>query len=235
MSDFALHGFTQSPAAWQRLLPEVHAPRLLGHGPEPDLTRRSWSEELSRLATQALALPAPRRLLGYSLGARLGLGLLVEHPGLFASACLVSGSAGLESDPARAERRESDAGWTTLLRTRGLEAFLERWEAQPLFASQASATGEARGAQARERREHTAEGLALSLEVLGLGQMPWLGEPLARVSVPVLWLVGEHDAKFRALGEGLMGRFPSARLALVPGAGHNPLLENPAALGALLA
>jgi pimeloyl-ACP methyl ester carboxylesterase len=43
-------------------------------------------------------------------------------------------------------------------------------------------------------------------------------------------LAGEHDAKFRALGERLAAAIgPSATFDVVPGAGHTAHLEQPAA------
>jgi 2-succinyl-6-hydroxy-2,4-cyclohexadiene-1-carboxylate synthase len=47
--------------------------------------------------------------------------------------------------------------------------------------------------------------------------------------VPVLVLVGEHDAKFRALGTRLASLLPAASCEVIPGAGHCVHLERPAA------
>jgi pimeloyl-ACP methyl ester carboxylesterase len=57
--------------------------------------------------------------------------------------------------------------------------------------------------------------------------MPDLRPRLARVRTAVDVLVGERDDKFVALAHELCGIIPRARLTVVPGAGHNLLLERP--------
>ena len=51
--------------------------------------------------------------------------------------------------------------------------------------------------------------------------------------MPVQWVVGEEDAKFRAIAEELARGVPGARVAVVPGAGHAAHLENPVHFGQL--
>ena len=52
--------------------------------------------------------------------------------------------------------------------------------------------------------------------------------------MPVLVLVGEHDAKFTALGRRLADSIPDATFAIVAGSGHAAHLEQPAAFLTLL-
>ena len=109
-----------------------------------------------------------------------------------------------------------------------MDAFLDEWLALPLFAGLHPAA-----AHLDERRRNTATGLADSLRRCGTGAQPsqWdrLGELGAR-RLPVLLVVGEHDAKFRAIAEAMAAAIgPSASIAVVPGAGHTAHLEQPAA------
>ena len=62
--------------------------------------------------------------------------------------------------------------------------------------------------------------------------MPPLWERLGELAMPVTLVVGERDAKFRAIAER-MRAFPSAWSS--PGAGHAVQLEAPAAVAAHLA
>ena len=48
-------------------------------------------------------------------------------------------------------------------------------------------------------------------------------------------IVGERDAKFRAIAERMAAALPDAALHVVPGAGHAVQLEAPEAVAALLA
>jgi 2-succinyl-6-hydroxy-2,4-cyclohexadiene-1-carboxylate synthase len=252
-----LHGFTGSPASWEPVLaarpsqgdppaPPLRPlrPALLGHrgvdgrvvGPAGEDGPGAFLREVDRLAAlvRGAAPPGsggPVHLVGYSLGARLGLGLLVRHPELFRAATLVSGHPGLEDAAARADRRRSDEGWARLLETEGLDPFVARWEALPLFATQEDrATPEALAAQRRIRRGQDPRGLARALRALGLGEMPPFWSALPTIDRPVSFLVGERDPKFVALAERAAPMVPRGTLHRLPGVGHNVLLESPGAL-----
>ncbi len=231
MSAFALHGFTAGPEQWQKLLPDACCPSLVGHGLSPSVEAQTFSQEIQRLAALAERLPPPRRLFGYSMGARVGLGLLIARPDLFDDAVLVGGSPGLEDPAARAERVSWEQAWIRLLSEQGLEAFVEAWERLPLFSSQVSVSTVELDAQARTRRSHTAAGLIQALGVLGLGVMPSLWNALTCVKARVYLVAGQLDTKFSELSRAQVGLMPRAELFVVEGVGHNPLLEAPEALG----
>lgn len=233
-----LHGFTGAPASFDPLLARLPSdarairPTLSGHGPSPALAA-SWDEEIERLAALLRGEQISRaHLVGYSLGGRVGLGLLARAPELFARATLIGAHPGLADSDERAARAESDRPWVALLEQRGLDAFLAEWEALPMWASQARLAPSAREAQRVTRRSHTASGLAHALRVLGLGRMP-PADP-ARIGVPITLVAGALDAKHRALAEAFAPRLKEARLVLVPDAGHNVLLEAPDRLAAIL-
>jgi 2-succinyl-6-hydroxy-2,4-cyclohexadiene-1-carboxylate synthase len=155
-----LHGFTGTPRCFRKLLsllPGVEAlvPALRGHdGHEPG-PPEPFEHEVARLAECVRAEVTERvHLVGYSLGARLGLGLLLRRPDLIASATLVGLQPGLTSRTDVALRTRRDDEWARLLERRGIEAFVAAWERQPLFASQAKLAPEVRHAQPTERRSH---------------------------------------------------------------------------------
>jgi 2-succinyl-6-hydroxy-2,4-cyclohexadiene-1-carboxylate synthase len=232
----ALHGFTGAPESFAELAtlaPSVTflCPVLSGHGREPDLTTQDFATEVQRLAAWLRARASERVVvLGYSLGARVALGLCVAHPELFLEAVLVGVNPGLGTEAERQER----IGWETrlidLLETDGLAAFLSEWEQLPLFASQNALSPERRSVQRRIRESHEAAGLAHALRALGTGRMPDLTPLLGALPFPVTLVAGEHDAKFRALAERMLPALRDGHLAVLPGAGHNPLLEAPGAL-----
>jgi len=225
-----LHGFTGSPANWDNVTGSLAAPVIqltpLGHAPEAapaEAAVRTWNDELARLA--ALLPPEPVHLAGYSLGARLALGLALTFPARITRLTLVSGHTGLPAEADRAERRASDARWCALLETQGIEAFVNAWEAQPLFATQAALPEVARGEHRARRLAHAPGGLARSLRVTGLAEMPDYAPRLASLGVPVTLLAGELDAKFLELGRAASARLPNGRFVLAPSAGHDLLLE----------
>lgn len=231
-----LHGFTGSPASWDAVLTRVptrqaRRPALLGHG-EPAPGVRSFDDEVERLAR--LLGPDPVHLAGYSLGARLALALAVRHPARVARLLLVGVHPGLSTEAERDDRRRADARWIELLERCGIEAFVDAWSAQPLFATQSRLPEALKARRKKERIAHDPKELARSLRVTGLAEMPDLRPGLAGVRCEVTLLTGELDAKFSALAEALAGILPRARRAVVPGAGHDLLLERPDLVGAEL-
>jgi 2-succinyl-6-hydroxy-2,4-cyclohexadiene-1-carboxylate synthase len=234
-----LHGFTGSAASWDQALlgvpPRVTLrPALLGHAPETERTRKvsTFADEMARLAD--LLPPGPVHLAGYSLGARLALALALGHPARVARLTLVSGQPGLATEAERAARRLADARWCTLLETRGIEAFVAEWEAQPLFATQASLPDAERERHRQGRLTHDPLGLARSLRVTGLGEMPDLLPGLGALGIPVTLLAGELDAKFAALAGRMAAALQLSSVVLAPGAGHDVLLEAPGVVRAAL-
>jgi 2-succinyl-6-hydroxy-2,4-cyclohexadiene-1-carboxylate synthase len=227
-----LHGFTGAPASFARLpLPDGSlTPTLGGHLGEP--VRGGFWDEVERLA----ALGADcQGLFGYSLGGRLALGILARYPERFRHAVIASAQPGLQSAEAQSERRAGDARLVELLRERGLTAFVDHWQALPLWASQGELSTELKAEQRALRLSHHADGLAESLIQHGLGEMPDLRPQLPAVRGLVDVVVGERDLKFVTLGRELTQLLPHATLTIMPGAGHNLLLERPAACAELLA
>lgn len=226
-----IHGFTGSSASWDGVRRALDAePALaspLGHGepgaPHPSI--QTWDDELRRLV--ASFPPEPVHLGGYSLGARLALGLALTYPERVARLTLISGHTGLTTDAERRERRSSDAGWCSLLETNGIEAFVNAWEGQPLFASQQGLPASVRAQHRAERLRHDARGLARSLRVTGVAEMPDYAPRLASLTLPVTVMAGELDPKFLGLGRAASERIRGSRFVVAPSAGHDLLLERP--------
>jgi 2-succinyl-6-hydroxy-2,4-cyclohexadiene-1-carboxylate synthase len=235
-----LHGFTQRPESFAALASSLGqgaaalALELPGHGGDTASGQERFEDAVAALAAPLGALEAPVHLVGYSLGARLALGLLLAHPASFARATLIGVHPGLEDDAERERRRSDDRGLAKLLREQGLDAFLARWEALPLWSTQGELSEATRSAQRAWRRAHHPMGLARSLETAGLAEMPSTWPRLGALAMPVQLVVGARDAKFRKIAERMLPRLPSGTLAVVPDAGHNVPLEAPAALAALL-
>ena len=227
----ALHGFTGSPRSWQ-FLPAApnqlrFVPALVGHldsdAGSDVVDFESEVDRLARLVSEAGSVHA----VGYSLGARLALGLAARHPTRVSRLTLISAHPGLESDAERDQRRVADERWCELLLSRGALAFVDAWQAQPLWASQARLDRATLDQKRRERLSHDPAGLVRSLRVTGLSQMPNYRDALARLRVPVTLIAGGLDEKFRALAQQMARTAPHAELTIVDGAGHDLLLERP--------
>jgi 2-succinyl-6-hydroxy-2,4-cyclohexadiene-1-carboxylate synthase len=228
-----LHGFLGSPASWVRVAAAVRglgvtveAPWLPGHGPDPRNTdARSFDEVIGRLGREL----AGRRAIvfGYSLGGRLALALAAAFPDRVRAVLAIGASTGIEAEDERARRVAWEAGLVQDLQARGLEAFVDAWQALPLFATQAMLPAEVLAAQRRARLGHDPAAIAWALSELGAGSMPPLLPRLVESGGPALFVVGALDDRALDVARRAMGVLPRAEVAVVPGAGHNLLLEAP--------
>ena len=229
-----LHGFTGAPESWDPLVAGSGfdraplCPALMGHGRDwREREVESFAAEVGRLCALASTEPPPRFLAGYSLGARVAAALLTTAPELFQGAVLVGVHPGLKDEGERLERLRADEARARKLRAEGVAAFVSEWEQQPLFASQRALPEGVRAKQREIRLEHDAEGLARSLETLGLGSMPSLADALSASAARVAVMAGGEDSKFRRLATELAARSTHIEPSIVEGAGHNLLLEAP--------
>lgn len=214
-----LHGFLGGPSVWGAAVGDGIAYALPGHGGGP--VRTSWDENLAAVAA---AIGPCDAVVGYSLGARVAIGLVAG--GLAPRAVLISVNPGIDGVE-RIARRASDAAWAALLRTQGIEAFVDAWEAQPLFSTQVRAPLEVREARRARRLAHDPEQLARSLEFMGLAEMP---DYRGIIDDRFALIVGAEDPKFLAIASAL-----PAPLEVLESCGHDPTLEQPAALAAAIA
>lgn len=251
-----LHGFTGAPESFARTLAQLRTydpgrlvvPSLPGHGSswtpargeseKPVAPKAGFWGEVDHLVDvlerAGISATNPGILVGYSLGARLALGVLLSRPEWFVRCVLVSVNPGLVSEAERAERRALDEARARRLREVGLDAFLREWEGEPIFHTQQGLPRDVLDEQARLRSTHTASGLAHSLVHAGLGGMPNFWGELRRCTVPMHLVAGELDVKFKAIAERIKDEVPLAKLSLVAQVGHNVPLEAPAELARIL-
>jgi 2-succinyl-6-hydroxy-2,4-cyclohexadiene-1-carboxylate synthase len=215
------------------LLAQTHtliALDLPGHGGSDSVradltTTASLAADAVRLALEAGAgSGAACDVLGYSLGGRVALHLLLAGELPVRRAVLIGATAGLDDPLERERRRAADAALADRLESSDdLERFLEEWVRSPLFARLASTSA----TDLRERLRNSPNGLASSLRLCGTGtQMP-LWNRLAGLACPVLALAGSDDIRFAASAVRLARAAPHAVASLVPSGGHAVHLSQP--------
>jgi 2-succinyl-6-hydroxy-2,4-cyclohexadiene-1-carboxylate synthase len=221
-----VHGFTQTGRGWG---PEVdalasdHEVVLVdapGHGRSGDVVA-----DLPTGGRLIADQGGEATYLGYSMGARFCLHVALSRPALVRGLVLLGATAGIEDPTEREARRQQDLATAAGIEQEGLEAFLDEWLAQPLFAGLP-----AERAHRAERLENTVEGLRSSLEHAGTGSQAPSWHELHRLDMPVLVLAGAQDLKFAALAQRLADEIgANATPALIDGAGHAAHLEQPEA------
>jgi 2-succinyl-6-hydroxy-2,4-cyclohexadiene-1-carboxylate synthase len=182
----------------------------------------------------AARLPEAAHLVGYSMGARVALGIAARHPSRAASLVLVGVHPGLEDDVERRARRAWEEERARELEARDLEAFVDGWEAMPIFASQRGLDASVRERRRAERTGHVPAALAWALRTLGLGGMPPMWDALARLDAPVHLVTGARDEKFTDVARRVLVRAPSCLHTAVGGVGHDVGLEAPRALAMII-
>ena len=219
------HGFTQTAQSWslvQHLLrargfDDIKAIDLPGHGSADDVRADLWGS-----ADHLVAAGGRTTYIGYLMGGRVSLHAALAHPDVVERLVLIGATAGIDNVDARAQRRTDDELLADRIGTIGVEAFIDEWLQNPLFA------GLTPNQALREDRLHnTADGLASSLRLAGTGTQAPLWDRLIEISCPVLLLVGQHDQKFRAIAERMATALPNAELRAIDDAGHSVHLEQP--------
>ena len=243
-----LHGFTGSSQSWAEHVPalaqhyRVITLDILGHGrsASPADPARYTMEKVAEDVTAVLQQLEAREgddtrqsplanlsLLGYSMGGRLALYFAIHYPQLLRALILESASPGLETEHARAERRDRDHALAERIERDGMVPFVDYWETLPLWASQQQLAPQQRAALRQQRLQNYPVGLANSLRGMGTGAQPSLWPFLADLSLPVLLLVGELDEKFVSINRRMHNLLLNSQLEIVAGAGHTVHEERP--------
>ena len=218
-----VHGFTQTERSWDRVAArlaerlEVVTVDAPGHGDSSAIRA-----DVPAAAALLGAAGGRATYVGYSMGGRLCLQLAVDRPELVPRLVLVSATAGIDDAAERVARRQSDGELAASIERDGLDAFLDRWLALPLFA-----TLPRDAADLDDRRRNTAAGLASSLRLAGTGTQDPLWDRLGELSMPVLLLAGALDAKYVAIAQRMATSIRGSKLEVFADAGHSVHLERP--------
>lgn len=235
-----LHGFTGSAEAWGEAILEgmarhrrVLAVDLPGHGESPG-PRPEAGYSLDGFLASLLALldkegAAQADWVGYSMGGRISLAAAVRHPDRVRRLVLESASPGLPTEEARTRRRRQDELLARRLETQGMEAFVNFWMAQPLFASQQRLPQIVLDDARRRRLRGDPIHLAAVLRGLGTGSQPSFWKDLSGIQSPTLLLTGSLDATYTRIGADMARQMPAAQHVTVPSLGHTLHLEGPRA------
>ncbi|MBM3662007.1 MAG: alpha/beta fold hydrolase [Actinobacteria bacterium] len=227
-----LHGFAQDRRCWGPLAPALSAGRtvvtvdLPGHGASAAFAHADLDRTVELLDATLVDVPDPLDVVGYSMGGRVALTWLCARPERIGRLVTIGATGGIEDARQRAERRTIDERRAAAVEHDGVDAFVEWWLGQEMFARLPDWAH-----FDEERRSNTAAGLAGSLRHAGTGAMRPLWSQLADVGrstdpVSVLAIAGEADPTFVGHAERIAASL-GGTARIVPGAGHAVHLERP--------
>ncbi|KAL4281360.1 hypothetical protein GQ457_03G011440 [Hibiscus cannabinus] len=177
-------------------------------------------------------------VVGYSMGARIALYMVLKFSDKIEGAVILSGSPGLEDAAARKIRRAKDDSKARALVTHGLKLFLDTWYSAGLWKS-LSIHPHFNQIVSKRLLHDDVRGLARVLSDLSPGRQPSLWEDLKHCKVPLMLVVGEKDEKFKKVAQKMWheidcnttDRDDAAskphQMVVVPNCGHAVHLENP--------
>lgn len=218
------HGFSATGDTFRSTVQALRAAHrclvwdVRGHGrsdyPTDD---REYSIELT-MADMSALLDAEgigrTALVGHSMGGYLSLEFQRRHPDRVRALVLVGTGPGYRRDDARNGWNEMCERMATALEKRGFNG-LPGGSDEVRADAHRDATGLARAAR----------GILTQRDSAVLDGLP-------RIAVPTLVVVGENDATFRPGSTYMAEKIPGARLVVIPGAGHAPMITHAGAFEA---
>ena len=226
-----LHGFPLNSNLWEpqmddlRDVARVLAPDLRGHGlsdagDEPYSMQLMAEDCLGLL--EAVGVQEPVVLCGHSMGGYVAFEFYRQYPEWVGALILVSTRAGADSPEGRAGRDRM----AERAKEEGVAIVADDMLGK-ILAPQNFEADEELANYVREMMESTSlNGMVGALAAMK--ERPDSRPLLAEIDVPVLIVCGEDDQLIPVSdAEEMRDALPNAELAIIPGAGHLPNLEQP--------
>ncbi|CAI0431018.1 unnamed protein product [Linum tenue] len=250
-----LHGFLGTGEDWIPIMKAISGSArcisidLPGHGETKveklgDMEENhDWSLSVERVSEllykliQDLTL-GKVTLVGYSMGARIALHMALRLGDKINGAVILSGSPGLNDEMARRIRRAKDDSRARNLITYGLQTFLTSWYAGKLWNSLRCHPHFKEVVDSRSLHGD-AQSLASALSDLSIGRQEPLWDDLKHCKLPLLFVVGAQDDKFKAIAQQMLEEVEqgqneggatgsnTSEILEVQESGHAVHLENP--------
>ncbi|XP_077237681.1 2-oxoglutarate decarboxylase/hydro-lyase/magnesium ion-binding protein isoform X2 [Tasmannia lanceolata] len=251
-----LHGFLGTGEDWVPIMKALSATTrcisidLPGHGRSQihrhadagaKQERNISIEVITDLLNKVISDITPGKivLVGYSMGARIALYMALRCNKKIDGSVIISGSPGLRDVAARRIRTAQDDARAQYLIAHGLPCFLKTWYEGELWKSLRRHPHFEQMIDSRANHDDV-NALAKSLSDLSLGRQPSLWEDLKLCKMPLLFIVGENDRKFKGITQQMCHEISSSsaseggdqtektpEMLVVPDCGHALHLESP--------
>lgn len=215
----ATHGFAASSHMYEHMASQLAPTNTVitwdvrGHGATDAGTRpEGYTADLA-VADMAAILDDcgfdQAVVAGHSMGGFLSLRFYLAHPDRVRALVLIGSGPGFRKDDARAGWNDMCASMARGLDKRGLDGY--------------------RGGDEYSAGAHIHGAAKLALAARGILTQhdAQVIDALASIEVPTLVVVGERDEQFMAGSQYTADRLPGASLAMIPDAGHAPMISHP--------
>lgn len=224
-----LHGLLGDKTDWQKLIEKLPHFRCISldlpyHGSAQHKEITDFEQAAAYLAKQIKSAVGnqPYFLVGYSLGGRLALYYALQSQqdkkGL-QGLILEGANLGLKDPLEKQQRWEQDQQWAMRFQSEPIEQVLQDWYQQPVFAH---LNEQQRKALIYIRSKNDSIQIGKMLLATSLAKQPDFSEKVRSNFLPIYYIVGEKDQKFRQLSTE-----HQLNPMIIPQAGHNAHSENP--------
>ena len=214
-----IHGFMGHPSDWDQVCGALEncETNAIEIGVAKD-----WHSSLEQIAA---SIPDHSIVVGYSMGARLALGLAIEMREKCDGLVFISGNPGLESDAMREQRWIADQLVADRLKREPFDGFLRQWYQQDVFRTVPESI---RRVEIERKQKRSPELWASILRVNSVAKQPNYWPQLKQLSIPALVVAGELDIKYREIANRIDDETgPNVSKLVMPGSGHMVHLEQP--------
>jgi len=229
-----LHGFSENLSTWKLLKIKGYKLiliDLIGHGN----TDKPYSSEYYNLKLMVKHLNKliqelginKYSMLGYSMGGRIALAYALSYQNEISQLILESSSYGECDDINRLKRGSVDSKLAKSISEKGIEWFNDFWSNLSIFESQKNLPKDIKDDISKRRLSNEIHALSNTLLCTGQGSFPCLKNEIVNLTMPILYISGEYDEKYKEMGNEFQKLNINVKHKTICGVGHNTHIENP--------
>ena len=220
---YALPGFLGLPSDWTELKKNFSSRTVVSIDPyqiaKPEQGLRNWAQKFVK------TIEKKPILLGYSMGARLGMHALLENSSLFKAMVFVSGNPGLKTQEEKQKRLHLDHTWAERFLKEPWDSLMRSWNSLPLFV---------KSPIFRQEKDYCRKQLSSTLIHWSVARQTDFSTILEQTSLPILWVAGALDKAYSDSARAMRFSNPLSEIQIVPSASHRVPWEKPEKFHAIL-
>ncbi len=189
------------------------------------------SEGFENLSSRVALPESIEQIIGYSMGGRLALHLILQNPNRFKKAVIISSHTGLpeEAKIEREQRSDQDLSWANKFEFQPWVDTLAEWNQQGVFGSPYNNVANSVLPVDITLTEQSFDrpAIARCLTQFSLANQRDLLPRLKECSTAILWIAGEKDSKYVAIAKQSAENSPGSQVWIAPQVYHRVPWEVP--------